>query len=149
MVTMLFEQLKTDLITAMKSGERLRVDTLRYLIAAIKKYEIDTYPPVKGGTLTEADVVKIVQKQVKTHRESIEAFQKGNRPDLVAKEQQELTILEQYVPKELTDAEIKTMVVALKNKGMTNFGQLMGMAMKEVAGRAPGDRVATIVKAEL
>ncbi|KKS84865.1 MAG: GatB/Yqey domain protein [Candidatus Gottesmanbacteria bacterium GW2011_GWA1_43_11] len=146
---MLFEQLKTDLVTAMKSGERLRVDTLRYLIAAIKKYEIDTYPPATGGTLTEADVVKTVQKQVKTHRESIAAFQKGNRQDLVQKEQQELTILEEYLPKELTDAEIKTIVTALKNKGITNFGQLMGIVMKEVGGRASGDRVAAIVKSEL
>lgn len=146
---MLIEQLSQDLIFAMKSGDRIRVDTLRFLIAAIKKYEIDTYPPAKGGKLTEADTIKIIQKQVKTHRESIEAFQKGNRPDLVQKEQQELTILEQYLPKELTDAEIKTIVVALKNKGITNFGQLMGMAMKEVAGRAQGDRVAAIVKSEL
>ena len=146
---MLFEQLKTDLISAMKSGERLRVDTLRYLIAAIQKYEIDTYPPATGGTLTEADVVKIVQKQVKTHRESIVAFEKGNRPDLVEKEQQELTILEKYLPKELTDAKITAIITAQKAKGITNFGQLMGMTMKEVAGRAPGDRVAALVKAAL
>src|SRR3989344_1310105 len=105
-LNMLLNQIQTDLITALKAGDKTRVGTLRFLVAAVKKYEIDTYPPSSGGKLTDADTSRIVQRQVKTHRESIEAFTKANRQDLVDKEKQELEILIEYMPKELTDAEI-------------------------------------------
>ena len=142
---MLLEKIQADITSAMKGRDRGRVDTLRFLLAAIKKYEIDTYPPASAKTLTEEDVLKIIQKQVKMHRESIEAFGKAGRSELVSKEQQELEILQTYVPQELSDEEIKVIVEKASTQG-TNFGQVMGMAMKEVAGRASGDRVAKIVK---
>lgn len=143
---MLLEKIQSDLTTAMKARDQERVDTLRFLIAAVKKFDIDTYLPGSTQSLTEADVVKIVQKQVKTHRESIEAFQKAGRTDLVQKEQAQLAILETYMPKELTDTEIAAIVAKVKAAGAANFGQAMGMAMKEVAGRADGGRVAALVK---
>lgn len=146
---MLLAQIQTDLITAMKAGDKTRVETLRFLIAAIKKYEIDTYPPSSGGSLTESDTSKIIQRQVKAHRESIEAFSKAARNDLVAKEKQELEILMTYMPKELTDAEIREIVERVKKTGATNFGAIMGQVMKEVAGRADGNIVAGIVKETL
>ncbi|RJR15090.1 GatB/YqeY domain-containing protein [Candidatus Microgenomates bacterium] len=146
---MLFEQIQIDLVAAMKSQNKPKIDTLRFLLAAIKKYEIDAYPPTSDKKLTEEDVVKIIQKQIKTHRESIEAFQKGGRNDLVEKEQAELAILQTYVPKELTDDEIQAIVVKIKSSSVANFGQVMGMVMKEVAGRADGTRVVKIVNTAL
>lgn len=143
---MLLQKIQTDLITALKAGDSLRVGTLRFLVAAIKKYEIDTYPPSLGGKLTDSDTTKIIQRQVKTHRESIEAFTKANRTDLVDKEKKELDILSEYMPKELTDAEITAIVEKIKSIGVTNFGAIMGATMKEVAGRADGNKVAKIVK---
>lgn len=143
---MFLEQIQNDVKTAMKAGDKVRVDTLRFLISAIKKYEIDTYPPSNPGTLSEQEVVKILQKQVKQHKESVEAFTKANRTDLVDKEAKELEILSSYLPKELSDDEIRSIVNSVKEKGVANFGQAMGMVMKEVAGRASGDRVQKIVK---
>jgi uncharacterized protein YqeY len=146
---MLLETITNDIKSAMKSGDRFRVDTLRFLLAAIKKYEIDTYPPATGKTISEAEVLIVVQKQVKTHRESIDAFQKAGRSDLVEKESKELAILQTYVPQELTDTEISALVQKVKSGGATNFGQIMGQVMKEVAGRADGNKVAKIVKETL
>ncbi len=143
---MVLTTIQTDLTSAMKAHDRERVDTLRFLISAIQRYEIDTYPPSSGKTVSEVEVIKIIQKQIKTHRESIEAFSKASRSELVEKEQKELKILLSYVPQELTDEEIRTIVTQVKKGGADNFGQLMGMVMKQVAGRASGDRVAVIVK---
>lgn len=143
---MLFETLQKDLITAMKARDQETVATVRFLLAAIKKFEIDAYPPTSDKKLTEEDVVKILQKQVKTHKESIEAFKKGGRNDLVSKEEKELAILEKYLPAQMTDAEITQIVEKVKQQGVSNFGQAMGAVMKEVAGRADGGRVSGIVK---
>lgn len=143
---MLLDQLTSDLVTAMKAQDKTRTETLRFLLAAIKKYEIDTYPPVAKGKLTEADVIKIIRQQVKTHKESIDAFEKGGRTDLSAKETAELTILKNYLPRELADDEIKAVINGIKARGISEFGQLMGLVMKEVAGRASGERVAKIVR---
>ena len=146
---MLLETLQNDLTQALKSGDKQKTATLRFLIAGVKKYEIDTYLPGSKATLTDADVLKIVQKQIKTHKESIEAFKKGGREDLVNQETAELRILETYAPAELTDTEIKTIVDLVKASGIVNFGQMMGTVMKQIAGRASGDRVQKIVKEEL
>jgi hypothetical protein len=134
------------MIASLKAHDSLRLGALRFLIAAIKRYEADTYPPASGKKISEAEVLKIVQRQVKTHRESIEAFTKGGRKDLVDKEQAELEILQAYVPKELTDAEIETIVKKIVAGGTASFGAVMGIVMKEVAGRADGGRVLVVVK---
>lgn len=133
----------------MKSGDKLRVETLRFLVAAIKKYEIDTYPPGSTNKLSEDDVLKILRKQVKNHEESIAAFQKGNRQDLVDKEVAEMEILKSYLPEDLGDKQLVKIVQSVIGRGMTNFGQVMGVVMKEVGGRAGGERVVKIVKDQL
>lgn len=142
---MLLEQISKDVVSSMKAGDQVRVGTLRYLLSEIKKYEIDTYPPATNKHVTDEDVLKIIRRQVKTHRESIEAFRQGKREDLVLKETEELKILESFLPKELTDNEIRSIVTS-KAKGINNFGQVMGIVMKEISGRAGGERVAEIVK---
>ncbi|MEK7165388.1 MAG: GatB/YqeY domain-containing protein [Patescibacteria group bacterium] len=142
---MLLNSLINDLNTAMKAHDKVRVETLRYLVAAVKKYDIDTYSPANPGKLTDDEVLKIIRKQVKTHEESIAAFEKGARPDLVEKEKAQLAILKTYVPAELSDQEIRALLTSIKSRGIVNFGPLMGAMMKEVAGRAGGDRVAKIV----
>ncbi len=146
---MLLDQLQTNVVTSMKSGDKTRTETLRYLIAAVKKYQIDTYLPGSTGKLTDEDIVKIIRWQVKTHRESIAAFAKGNRDDLVQKEKAELDILKEYLPAELTDREILAIIKTVVEMGQTQFGPLMGAVMKQVAGRANGDRVGKMVREEL
>lgn len=143
---MLLDKLLQDLNDALKGHDKLSVSTLRFLIAAIKKFEIDTYPPGSDGSLTDEDVVRVIRRQVKTHQESIDAFKKGSRQDLVDKETAELKILEAYLPQQFSDAAITQVVTKLVKSGVLDFGPLMGRVMEEVKDRAPGKRVQEIVK---
>lgn len=143
---MLINQLQEDMNASLKAGKSDRVGTLRFLISAARNAAIAKYGADWETTITDADVVDVVKKQVKTHRESIEAFEKAGRSDLVAKEKIELDILTEFAPKELTDEEIKTLLAPIAVAGDPNFGKLMGQAMAAVAGRASGDRVSAILK---
>lgn len=146
---MLLDILTKDLHASMKSGDKVRTETIRYLIAAVKKFEIDTYPPKAGGSLTDENVVKIIRQQVKTHKESIGAFEKGVRTDLVEKEKAELAILITYLPAEVADDEIENVVSDVISHGVHDFGQVMGTVMKKLTGRANGERVAILVREKL
>lgn len=146
---MLFAQIQSDMRAALKAGDKTRLETLRFLIAAVKKHEIDAYPPGSVQKLSTDDVVKIVRKQVKMHAESIAAFERAGRNDLVEKETAELAVLKTYLPQEMGDEEIRRIVAEIRATGNADFGEVMGMVMKEVAGRAGGERVARIVREEL
>lgn len=146
---MLIDQISKDIVSAMKSGDKRKTETLRFLLAAIKKYEIDTYPPSQSQNMSEDEVTKIIRKQVKTHEESIEAFRTAGRTELVEKESAELEILKAYLPQEISDEEIRATVIAIVSQGSSEFGQVMGAAMRQIAGKAGGNRVGKIVKEEL
>ncbi len=143
---MLRDKLNSDMLVALKSGEKIRLSTLRFLLAEINQYEIDNYPPGSEKKLTDEDVLKIIRKQVKNHQDSIAAFAKADRADLVEKETTELKILQSYLPAEISDAQLMEIVEKVVKSGVVNYGQAMGMVMKQVAGRASGDRVAQVVK---
>ncbi len=146
---MLLDSLQSDLNQSLKTGDKARTETLRYLLADVKKFDIDTYLPGSKDKLTDADVEKIIRKQVKTHTESIEAFSKAGRRDLVDKETAELKIIKTYLPPEISDNEIRNIVRSVISQGNTNFGPVMGMVMKQLAGKVDGNKVAEVVKAEL
>lgn len=93
---MLLEEIKTTLSTALKAGDKRRVETLRFLLAAIHNAAIAKYGAESETKLTETDVFETIKKQVKSHKQSIEAFEKAGRIDLVTKEKEELAILESY-----------------------------------------------------
>lgn len=131
---------------ALKGGDSVRLSTLRMLIAAVKNFSISMYGAEADAKLTDANVTEAIKKQAKTHRESIVAFEKGGRADLVEKEKAELAILEGYLPKELTDEELKKFLEPVVSSGETNFGLLMKQAMAVVAGKADGGRVAALLK---
>lgn len=135
--------------TALKSGDKIRTETLRFLIAAVKKYQIDAYPPGSVSTLTDRDVLRIIGKQVKTHKESIMAFKNADRHELQHKEEAELAILAGFLPAEMSDVEIRSVVKKVIASGGVNFGQVMGIVMKELKGKADGSRVQQFVKEEL
>ncbi len=141
--------LQTDLVLALKSGDKVASETVRLIIAAIKNFEIDAYPPGSTGTLTDADVLSVLQKQVKKHRESIAAYTAGNRQDLVSKEQVQLAIVERYAPKELTDEELTQIVDEVVGGGDTNFGNVMKHVISKVGGRADGKRISEVVRQKL
>ncbi len=143
---MSLDDLRSDLTASMKKGDSVRVDTLRFLLAAIRNAAIAKYGAAGEASVTDADILDVVKKQAKTHRESIEAFTKGNRPELVQKEQKELAVLEAFLPKEMSDEELKKLLEPVVASGENNFGLLMKQAMAAVGGKAEGGRVSSVLK---
>ncbi len=141
---MSLEKIDSDLKTAMKEKNEVKLGTLRMLKAAIKNKEID-----KKQALSEPEILEIIQKQVKQRRESIAEFQKANRQDLLVKETAEIAVLEQYLPKQLTEPELKVIVQkAIQTTGAkakTDIGKIMKEVMPQIAGRADGKQVNQII----
>jgi uncharacterized protein len=137
---MLRQQLQTDLIQSMKSGDKARVEVLRYILAQVKNKEVD-----KKSELDDNEVLDVLRKQIKQLKESIDAFTKGNRPDLVAEYQAQYDIVATYLPKELSDEELKTEIekVIAANKEIydKNPKQIIGLCMKELKNKAESSRI--------
>ena len=112
--------------------------------------QIAKYPPSKGGSLVDEDVLSVIAKQVKTHKESIEMFEKAGRKDLVDRENTELAILQSYMPEQIGEEEVKNKIAEIiKNNPQADFGTLMKLAMGELKGKADGGVVAKFVKGVL
>ena len=146
---MLMNQLQTDLITSLKAGDASRVETIRFLIAGVRNTVSARYGADWEQKMTDADVLDTVKKQIKTHKESIEAFEKAGRQELVAKEKAQLTILEEFAPKELSNEELKKILEPIAKSGEKNFGLLMKTAMAAVHGQSEGGNVAAVLKSLL
>lgn len=143
---MLLDEIRSSLTTSLKARDTRRVDTLRFLLAAARNEAIAKYGAKGEAGLTDADIQVVIKKQVKSHKESIEVFSKAGRTELATKEKEELAILEAYLPDQLSDEEIKSLLASLVSSGEKNFGLLMGAAMKAVKGQADGSRVSAILK---
>lgn len=144
---MLVNQIKEDLTKSLKLGDSKRVATLRFLLSAIKNKEIDL-----KRELTDDEAVTILMSQKKQRQDSIEAYQKGGRPELANKEKTEIVLIEQYLPKAKSEDEIiKIVKETISETGATpaQFGQVMGLVMKKIGPSASGNQVAEIVKKEL
>ncbi len=144
------EQLDADLKTAMKARDENRVGVIRMLKAALMNFELAHSDPKNkdfGKPITEADLLGVVDKQIKQRRESIELYEKGNRPELAAKEAAEIDVLEAYMPKQLTQDEIKAEVQAIMAElGTKEFPKVMREAASRLKGRADGKVVNQVVK---
>jgi hypothetical protein len=145
----ILERIIGDLKTAMKSGDHVRVDALRFILAGVQGAEKEKYAKAPGVALTDEEAIAVLQKEAKRRKESIELFKKGNRPDLVSKEEADLKVLSEYVPKELSVEEIEKVVEGLIAKGISDFNSLMKEAMKELKGRADGKTVGEVVKKKI
>jgi uncharacterized protein YqeY len=141
----LLQKLDDDLKTALKSSENLKVSVLRMAKAALKNRQID-----KGGELSDEDVLSILSSLSKQRRESIEQFSKGGREDLAEKERQELSILQSYLPKQLSMDELdKIIVEAIQESsaaGIKDMGKVMRVVMSRIKGSADGKTVNNRVK---
>jgi len=145
----LLQKITEDMKAAMKSGDHARVDVLRFVMAGIRSAEKDKYAKTPDVPMTDEEAVAVLQKEVKRRKEAIELFKKGNREDLVNKEDADLAVIATYVPKELSPEEIEKVVDDLKAKGFSDFNVLMRESMKELKGRADGKMVGEIVKKKL
>ena len=144
----MLDQLQEELKIALKAGEKAKMMGLRNIIGKIKAAQID-----KGETLTNEESLKILKTAAKQLKESIDQYQKGGRDDLADKEAFELTLLEKYLPEQLSEEQIRqTVKNIVKNTGtgsMQDMGMVMGATMQELAGSADGKIVQKIVQEEL
>jgi uncharacterized protein YqeY len=138
------KKLADDLKQAMKSGATVKRDTLRLLISSINYAESARQSP-----LNDADILGAVAKEVKRRQESIDAFKKGNRPDLVAKEEAEMAVLQSYLPKQLSRegivAAAKEVMAAVGAKGPGDKGKVMQQLMPKLKGKADGKEINDVV----
>lgn len=142
------EQIKSDMKEAMKDQRKEEVSTLRMLVSSLNNTKIE-----QGGELDEDDVVEVLSREAKQRRESIEAYEEGDRQDLADKEQGELEVIQRYLPEPLSDEEVEQMVDEIIEKTgaetQGDMGQVMGQIMPKVKGRYEGSKVKDIVLEKL
>lgn len=145
------QKLQEELKAAMLARDEVKKSTLRMLISAIGYYEIQ-----KGGagyTATEEDVMAVIQKEAKQRKDAITQYNDGGRPELAEKEEEELKLLQAYLPSQMSEEEIRPLVQeAIKLSGATSLqdiGKVMGVLMPKVKGKADGNLVNKIVKESL
>jgi len=137
-------KIREDLKEALKQRDEARASILRMLLSEMKNTEIAQQKP-----LDDNKILDVIGKEVKRHRESIEAFRQGNRNDLVAQEEAELAILMGYVPKQMSREEIRTaaqqVIEAMGVRGIKNKGKVMSQLMPQLRGKADGRQVSEVV----
>lgn len=142
------DKLTEDMKSAMRGGEKLRLQTIRLILAAIKQQEVDT-----RKELTDQDIVTVLTKMHKQRRESITQFEKANRQDLIDKETAELKLIEEYLPEALSETEIDKLIrEALSTSGassLKDMGKVMGILKPKISGRADMGIVSAKVKSVL
>lgn len=139
------ERLRDEVTVAMKAKNEATVRTLRFVMAQVKDAQIE-----KRAPLTDEEVVQVLKRLVKQRQESIEAFQKAGREDLVDRESEEKKLLETYLPAQLSEGEIgKVVDKVLQGPDIPNFGEVMGKVMQRIGNQADGKTVAQIVSRKL
>lgn len=139
------EKINGELKAAMKAGDKIRLNTLRSLRAAIIEFAKSG-----KGEMQEADEQKILNMQAKRRRDAIDLYEKGGRQELADKEAAELEVIQEFLPKQLSEEEIivviKSIISQTGAESMKDMGKVMGMAMKELSGKADGNKVQQLVR---
>ena len=140
----LLARLQGDLNSARKSQDKAGTLLLGTVLSEIKNKKIEL-----RRDPTDADIVDVLRKSIKKRRESIELYQKGNRPELAEKESAEATALEKYLPAQVSDDEVRAAVQAAIAGGAKQIGAVMGKVLPQFKGRAEGSTISAIAKEEL
>ncbi|MDD2685118.1 MAG: GatB/YqeY domain-containing protein [Gallionella sp.] len=142
------QQITDDMKAAMRAKETARLGAIRLLLAAMKQREVD-----ERIELSDADVVSIIEKMLKQRRDSISQYEAANRHDLADVEKFEVTILQAYMPQQLSEAEIAAVIDAVIAEtgasGPQDMGKVMGAVKPKLAGRADMGKVSGLIKAQL
>jgi uncharacterized protein YqeY len=142
------ERITEDMKTAMRSGEKDRLAVIRLLQSAIKQREVD-----ERIVLDDAQITSVLEKMIKQRKESVAAFEKGGRADLVAKENAEIVILQPYLPAQMSDADLDVLIAeAIASTGaasIKDMGKVMGIVKAKAAGKADMGAVGARIKAKL
>lgn len=145
---MLRQKLQEDQIQALKTKNQEKLEVLRFLISAIKNKEIE-----KKSELNDEEIILVIKKIIKEIKESIEAFEKGKRSDLVERHKKQLIILSEYLPPELTDEELKKEIEKIieenKNIYQQNPKAIIGICMKALKTKADSSRILKILNSLL
>ena len=144
METSLKDKITDDVKQAMRSGDKLRLSVLRLVLAAVKNAEI-----AKQTTLEDTDVLGVIAKEARQRHESIEAFKQGNRPDLVAQEEGELSVLQEYLPQQISRDEIieaaRKIIEEVGAEGPRDKGKVIPRLIAELKGKADGREINAVV----
>lgn len=150
---MLTDQIQESLKQAQLARDETKVSTLRLLLSEIKNTEIALRQSSGQATLSDDDVISVIQREAKKRREAAVGFRQGNREDQALKEESELKILENYLPAQMSDEELTKQVEESINelgaKSLSDMGRVMTAVMGKVVGKADGGRVSNIVKQKL
>ena len=142
------ERLQNDMKDAMRARDQVALDTIRFVLSAIKNAEIDN-----RGPLSAEDEMQVLNRMVKRMLESIEQFEAAKRDDLAEREKTQLAIVKRYLPEELSDADLAALVAEvvaeLGASGPKDMGKVMPALLPKIAGRADGKRVSAAVKSAL
>jgi len=142
----LFERVKKEMLGAQRSGDEIRLGTLRFLLAELHNREIENRSAGKETKLSDEEVINVVRKEIKKRKEAIELYQRGGREDLTKKEEKELAVLSEYVPASMNREEIEKIIEELKSSGVSGIGPLMKGVAEKSGGRAESRLVAEIIK---
>ena len=146
------EKIGEDIKTAMKAKDKIRLQTVRSIKKAILDKEVELRPQGQDS-LNEVQEIELLSQQAKQRRDSIEQFKNADRNDLADKESQELAIIETYLPEQVSDREIETVVdKIIADSGassLKDLGKVMGPAMKKLKGKADGKKIQELVKSKL
>jgi uncharacterized protein YqeY len=138
------QKLTDDLKQALRDGDKVRRSVIRLVIAAIRNAEI-----ARQATLEDADILGVIAKEIRQRKESIEAFKLGKRPDLVAQEEAELAILEEYLPRQMTreeiTAEARRVITEVGAQGPGDKGKVMPELIAQLKGKADGQEINAVV----
>ncbi len=145
------EKITADLKTAMKAGDRARVDALRLINAGVKDKDIEARGA--GKTLSEDDVLALLQKMIKSRQESLDIYEKNNRPELADKERFEIAVISSYLPSQMSEAEvaeaIRAAVAELGATSIKDMGKVVAALKAKYAGRMDFGKASAVVKAAL
>ncbi len=141
------DQIRQDLKTAMLAKDETAISTLRMLLSEIK------YAEVAKGEISDQDIIGVVQKELKKRREAAEGFRKGGREESASKEEAEAKILEKYLPTQLSDEELQSLVTeVIKEVGassMADMGKVISQVMAKAGQSAEGSRISALVRQQL
>jgi uncharacterized protein YqeY len=145
---MLKDNIKAQVVEAVKNRDSKKADALRYLLSLLDKREMQ----LPSGKMDQAEEMNVLKKELKNKEESRAMFDKAGRSDLVAEVDFEIGLIKQYIPEDMSEEDVKKVVeevVAEKGKGVNNFGIVMREVMIRVKGKTSGEVVSRIVKEEL
>lgn len=140
------EKINSDLMVAMKTKDQINLRGIRAIKAAILLAKTDG----SGEELNPEKEIKLLQKLVKQRKDSLEIFEKQNREDLASKEREEIEVIEKYLPKQMDESELKGIIQQIIAQtgasSMSDMGKVMGLASKQLAGKADGKTISSMVK---